>query len=133
MQRTWHRGRHVGHATGSAATRRSWVATYRVRVRSLASAGVPWCEPLTHRAAPTPTPTPTPHNVAQGCTTTRRFWVTTPDTSDRDTVRFARALRLVDTDPAEFSADAIVVGVYSQDETAPSRLLLAAGAESVAV
>jgi leucyl aminopeptidase len=59
--------------------------------------------------------------------------VTTPDTSDRDTVRFARALRLVDTDPAEFSADAIVVGVYSQDETAPSRLLLAAGAESVAV
>ncbi|HEU0242176.1 MAG TPA: leucyl aminopeptidase [Micromonosporaceae bacterium] len=59
--------------------------------------------------------------------------MTTPDTSDRDTVRFARALRLVDTDPAEFSADAIVVGVYSQDETAPSRLLLAAGAESVAV
>jgi leucyl aminopeptidase len=43
------------------------------------------------------------------------------------------ALRLIDTDPAELAADAIVVGVYSQDADAPSPLLLASGAESIAV
>ncbi|HEY7174587.1 MAG TPA: M17 family peptidase N-terminal domain-containing protein, partial [Micromonosporaceae bacterium] len=59
--------------------------------------------------------------------------MTTPAASDRDTARSASALSLVDTDPAEVSADAIVVGVYSQDASAPTRLLLAAGAESVAL
>ncbi|HEY2793091.1 MAG TPA: M17 family peptidase N-terminal domain-containing protein, partial [Micromonosporaceae bacterium] len=42
-------------------------------------------------------------------------------------------LRLVDTDPAELTADAVVIGVYSQDADAPSPLLLASGAESIAV
>jgi leucyl aminopeptidase len=42
-------------------------------------------------------------------------------------------LRLVDSDPAELSVDAVVVGVYSQEPTAPSPLLLAAGSESMAV
>jgi leucyl aminopeptidase len=59
--------------------------------------------------------------------------VTTPATPDRDDASPASTLRLVDTDPADLSVDAIVVGVYSQESTAPSPLLLAAGAESVAV
>jgi len=42
------------------------------------------------------------------------------------------SLTLVDTDPAELVVDAIVIGVYSQDADAPSPLLLAAGAESIA-
>jgi leucyl aminopeptidase len=40
-------------------------------------------------------------------------------------------LQLIDTDPAEFTAGAIVIGVYGQDADAPSPLLLASGAESI--
>jgi len=42
-------------------------------------------------------------------------------------------LGLADGDPAEQAVDAVVIGVYSQDADAPAPLLLAAGAESVAV
>ncbi|HEY9484725.1 MAG TPA: M17 family peptidase N-terminal domain-containing protein, partial [Micromonosporaceae bacterium] len=59
--------------------------------------------------------------------------MTTPARSDHDAVAPTSALRLVDTDPAELSVDAVVIGVYSQDATAPNPLLLAAGSESVAV
>ncbi len=59
--------------------------------------------------------------------------MTTPARSDHDADAPTSALRLVDTDPAELSVDAVVIGVYSQDATAPNPLLLAAGSESVAV
>ena len=59
--------------------------------------------------------------------------MTTPARSDHDAAAPTSALRLVDTDPAELSVDAVVIGVYSQDATAPNPLLLAAGSESVAV
>ncbi|HEY2673786.1 MAG TPA: leucyl aminopeptidase [Rugosimonospora sp.] len=42
-------------------------------------------------------------------------------------------LDLIDTDPAELTVGAIVIGVYSQDPDAPAPLLLASGAESIAV
>ncbi len=42
-------------------------------------------------------------------------------------------LALVDSDPAELVAGAIVIGVHSQDTDAPSPLLLATGSESIAV
>jgi leucyl aminopeptidase len=42
-------------------------------------------------------------------------------------------LTLADGDPAEQTVDAVVIGVYSQDDGAPAPLLLASGAESVAV
>jgi leucyl aminopeptidase len=42
-------------------------------------------------------------------------------------------LDLIDTDPAELAVGAIVIGVYSQDPDAPAPLLLASGAESIAV
>ncbi len=48
-------------------------------------------------------------------------------TQDSETTK----LELIDTDPAEFTAGAIVIGVYSQDSDAPSPLLLASGAESI--
>jgi leucyl aminopeptidase len=41
-------------------------------------------------------------------------------------------LTLVDSDPAELAVDALVIGVYSQEPDAPTGLLLAAGAESIA-
>jgi leucyl aminopeptidase len=59
--------------------------------------------------------------------------VTTPARSDHDAAAPTSALRLVDTDPAELSVDAVIVGVYSQDATSPNPLLLAAGSESVAI
>ena len=59
--------------------------------------------------------------------------MTTPARTDHDAAAPASALRVVDTDPAELSVDAVIVGVYSQDATAPNPLLLAAGSESVAV
>jgi len=60
--------------------------------------------------------------------------VTTPHRSDNAVAQVApAALRLIDTDPAELEAGAIVIGVYSQDADAPSPLLLASGAESIAV
>src|SRR5207244_2335074 len=42
-------------------------------------------------------------------------------------------LSLLDGDPAEQAVDAVVIGVYSQDADAPAPLLLASGAESIAV
>jgi leucyl aminopeptidase len=42
-------------------------------------------------------------------------------------------LGLADGDPAEQAVDAVVIGVYSQEADAPAPLLLASGAESVAV
>ena len=42
-------------------------------------------------------------------------------------------LSLADGDPAEQTVDAVVIGVYSQEADAPAPLLLAAGAESIAV
>ena len=41
-------------------------------------------------------------------------------------------LTLVDTDPAELTVDAIVIGVYCQEADDPHPMLLAAGAESIA-
>jgi leucyl aminopeptidase len=41
-------------------------------------------------------------------------------------------LALVDSDPAELTVDAIIIGVYSQPDDAPAPLLLASGAESIA-
>jgi leucyl aminopeptidase len=43
------------------------------------------------------------------------------------------ALGLADGDPAEQAVDAVVIGIYSQEADAPAPLLLASGAESVAV
>jgi len=57
--------------------------------------------------------------------------VTTSNPSDNRTE--LATLRLIDTDPAELAVDAVVIGVYSQDPDAPSPLLLASGAESIAV
>lgn len=64
--------------------------------------------------------------------------MTTPGNPDRETkpaVPAARlaTLSLVDTDPAELAVDAIVIGVHSQELGAPVPLLLATGAESIAV
>jgi leucyl aminopeptidase len=62
--------------------------------------------------------------------------VSTSAGSDRDTAVAPTppaTVRLVDTDPAELAVDAIVIGVYSQDASAPAPLRPASGAESVAV
>jgi leucyl aminopeptidase len=58
--------------------------------------------------------------------------VTMPAHADREAATIG-TLRLVDTDPAELDVDAVVVGVYRQEASAPSPLLLAAGSESVAL
>jgi len=42
------------------------------------------------------------------------------------------ALGLADGDPVEQPVDAVVIGIYSQEEDAPAPLLLASGAESIA-
>src|SRR5258706_9235612 len=48
-------------------------------------------------------------------------------------MRDLASLDLIDTDPAELAVDAIVIGVYSQGPQEPAPLLLASGAESIAV
>jgi leucyl aminopeptidase len=42
-------------------------------------------------------------------------------------------LALIDTDPAELAVDAIAIGIYAQGPDDPAPLLLASGAESIAV
>jgi leucyl aminopeptidase len=54
--------------------------------------------------------------------------VTATDTQASTT---SAQLGLVDTDPAELAVDAVVVGLYSQEASAPSAVLLASGAESI--